>query len=82
MNFAAYITSQKMRIRAERADEAELITADGQTVIVAGCVCELRDSADILREIDGLCGLNKRERACADGFSRTGGYAGEFCGAA
>ncbi len=73
MNFAAYITSQKMRIRAERADEAELITADGQTVIVAGCVCELRDSADILREIDGLCAPKNPDRACAEGFSGRGG---------
>ena len=61
-NFAAYIQTQKMRIRAERADEIDFISRGG-VVTLGGAVAAVRDAEDILSEMDGLRGLNTRERA-------------------
>ena len=61
-NFAAYIQAQKMRIRAERADEIDFISRGG-VVTLGGAVAAVRDAEDILSEMDGLRGLNTRERA-------------------
>ena len=70
MNFAALVQAQKMRIRAERTCETHFITSDGVFTLSDG-MRPLRDSEDILRELDGLRGLNTPERArFADGFSR------------
>ncbi len=70
MNFTAYIRSQKMRIRAERAGEIDLITSDGQTYTVYDGVYVVRDSEELLRELDSLRGLNTRERAFYAGVKR------------
>lgn len=71
MNFAALVQAQKMRIRAERACETHFISSDGRVSAIADGLRPLRDSEDILRELDGLRGLNTTERArFADGFSR------------
>ncbi len=64
-NFTAYINMQKSRIRAEREEDIELLTSDGQTVTLYGGAHIVRDSLEILEEIDGLCGLNTAERARA-----------------
>ena len=63
--YRAYISAQKARIRAGREDEMELICSDGTIRPLSGCISPLRDSADILEEIDGLRGLNMRERTVA-----------------
>lgn len=71
MNFAALVQAQKMRIRAERACETHLISSDGRVYAISDGMRPLRDSEDILRELDGLRGLNTPERArFADGVSR------------
>lgn len=62
LNYAAYIKAQIMRVRAERDGEMQLITPDGQTYTLSHGKQPVRDSEDILREIDGLRGLNVEER--------------------
>lgn len=65
LNYAAYIISQKSRIRAEHESDIGLIFG-GQVFTVSNGVEILRDSEVILNEIDGLAGLNMSERAaCA-----------------
>lgn len=65
LNYAAYIISQKTRIRAEHESDIELIFG-GQIFTVSNGADMLRDSEVILNEIDGLAGLNTSEReACA-----------------
>lgn len=55
MNFAAYIQKQKCAIRSRHEGETYLIYSDG--------VVPVRSTEEILRELDGLKGLNKEERA-------------------
>lgn len=62
MNFTVYINSQKSRVRTEHDGEMQLIAPEGQVCTIYGCVLPVRDSEDILREIDSLPGLNARER--------------------
>ncbi len=62
-NFAAYIEREKARVRAERECEIEFILPDGENIILSDGMRAVRDSSEILNEIDNLRGLNKKERA-------------------
>ena len=62
INYAAYLNSQKMRVRADREDELELLTPDGQSFTIYGGARPIRDSREILSELDGLRGLNDGDR--------------------
>lgn len=68
--FAAYIEAQKMRIRAERSEEIDFILSDGQVLTLSEGISRLRDSEEIFAEIDGMRGLNMRERARARQIKR------------
>lgn len=61
MNFTAYIQNQKSRIRARHEGELFLVSADG--------VYPLRDTEEILSEMNGLPGLNVSEREQAASIS-------------
>ena len=74
INYAAYINSQKMRVRADREDELELLTADGQSFTIYGGARPIRDSREILSELDGLRGLNVGERMSFRRPSREGTF--------
>lgn len=69
-NFAAYIQSQKMRVRAESEGDIDFIAPDGQTCTLSGQVRLVRDSGEIFDEIDALHGLNTAERASSARISR------------
>ena len=74
INYAAYINSQKMRVRADREDELELLTPDGQSFTIYGGTRPIRDSREILSELDGLRGLNVGERMSFRRPSREGTF--------
>ncbi|MGN0817922.1 MAG: hypothetical protein ACI4L9_03035 [Candidatus Coproplasma sp.] len=54
MNFTAYIQKQKNRIRERHEGEIFLVRKDG--------VFPLRDTSEIMKELNGLKGLNVSER--------------------
>ena len=74
INYAAYINSQTMRVRADREDELELLTPDGQSFTIYGGARPIRDSREILSELDGLRGLNVGERMSFRRPSREGTF--------
>ena len=60
MNFTAYIQKQKNQIRARHEGELFLVSSDG--------IYPLRPTEEIMREMDGLQGLNVKERQNAAGI--------------